>query len=66
MFREFCKCALYLAILVQISYVNAQIGRVPVIGATTGIDQSTGKVPPRMNINTLEQEGGPMWYGSTP
>ncbi|KAI1423995.1 Di-copper centre-containing protein [Xylaria sp. FL1777] len=53
--------ALYLAIASQIGYANARTGPVPVIGMTTGVDQATGKVPSRMNINTLEQEGGPMW-----
>ncbi|KAI0816122.1 Di-copper centre-containing protein [Xylaria sp. FL0064] len=53
--------ALCLAIAAHIGYANAQTGPVPVIGMTTGIDQTTGKVPSRMNINALEQDGGPMW-----
>ncbi|KAJ3577361.1 hypothetical protein NPX13_g3208 [Xylaria arbuscula] len=61
MFHEARKHALCLAIIVQISHVNAETEPVPVVGITTGIDQTTGKVPPRMNINTLEQDGGPKW-----
>lgn len=53
---------LYLAIAIKIGHANAQTKPVPVIGMKTGIDQVTGKLPLRMNINTLEQEGGPMWY----
>ncbi|KAI1170771.1 Di-copper centre-containing protein [Nemania sp. FL0916] len=48
-------------IAMTVAYVNAQTGPVPVIGMTTGFDQATGRPPPRMNINTLDQEGGPMW-----
>ncbi|KAI8950282.1 Di-copper centre-containing protein [Xylaria longipes] len=53
--------ALYLAIATKIGHANAQTGPVPVVGMTAGIDQVTGKLPLRMNIETLEQEGGPMW-----
>ncbi|KAI0441851.1 hypothetical protein F4803DRAFT_562735 [Xylaria telfairii] len=52
---------LYLAIAMKIGHANSQTKPVPVIGMTTGIDQATGKLPLRININTLEQEGGPMW-----
>ncbi|KAI1758339.1 Di-copper centre-containing protein [Xylaria castorea] len=52
---------LYLATAVKIGHATAQGMPVPVIGMTTGIDQVTEKLPLRMNINTLEQEGGPMW-----
>ncbi|KAI0505522.1 Di-copper centre-containing protein [Xylaria bambusicola] len=61
MLFEVCKHALYLAVMAQIGYANAQTGPVPVVGISTGIDQTTGKVPSRMNINTLAQERGPMW-----
>lgn len=52
-----------LAIATRICHANAQTGPVPVIGMATGVDQATGKVPARRNINVVEQEGGPMWYG---
>ncbi|KAI0407223.1 hypothetical protein F4802DRAFT_45420 [Xylaria palmicola] len=51
--------AVFLAMATNIGRVNTQI--VPVVGLTTGIDQTTGRLPVRMNINTLEEEGGPMW-----
>ncbi|KAI3335615.1 Di-copper centre-containing protein [Ustulina deusta] len=50
-----------LAIATRICHANAQTGPVPVIGMATGVDQATGKVPARRNINVVEQEGGPMW-----
>ncbi|TGJ86262.1 hypothetical protein E0Z10_g2493 [Xylaria hypoxylon] len=55
------KHVLCLAIATRIGHVYTQAGPVPVIGLTTGIDQATSKLPLRMNIDTLEQEGGPMW-----
>ncbi|KAI0878700.1 Di-copper centre-containing protein [Hypoxylon argillaceum] len=65
MFLEARRYVLHLAILTRIGQANGGTGPVPVIGRTTGIDQATGKPPLRMNINTLEQEGGPMWSDLT-
>ncbi|KAI0483901.1 Di-copper centre-containing protein [Xylaria cf. heliscus] len=59
--RAYVLC---LAIATKIGHADAQTGPVAVVGMTTGIDQATGKLPLRMNINTLEQDGGPMWYNA--
>ncbi|KAI0966132.1 Di-copper centre-containing protein [Xylaria arbuscula] len=61
MILKFGKPTLCLAIAMQIGYANAQNEPVPVIGMTTGFDQGTSTVPSRMNIDVLEQNGGPMW-----
>lgn len=36
---------------------------IPITGLTTGINPETGELPIRRNINDLEAEGGPTWYG---
>jgi hypothetical protein len=61
MMLQVLRYILYLAILVRLGHAEEHTGPVPVIGITAGIDQATGNPPLRMNINTLEQEGGPMW-----
>ncbi|KAI1124250.1 Di-copper centre-containing protein [Nemania abortiva] len=66
MLPETLKYLWYLAIATRIVHANGSNGVVPVVGRTTGIDEATGKPPLRMDINTLEKEGGPMWSGLTP
>ncbi|KAI3321261.1 Di-copper centre-containing protein [Xylariaceae sp. AK1471] len=61
MLLEAHKYALYLAVITRIGHVIAQTNPVPIVGMTTGIDQATGELPLRMNVNILEKEGGPMW-----
>ncbi|KAI1821314.1 Di-copper centre-containing protein [Xylaria intraflava] len=55
------KYSLYLAIIASISRTNAQTEHVPVTGMMTGLNRTTGEPPSRVDINVLENEGGPMW-----
>ncbi|KAI0112490.1 Di-copper centre-containing protein [Nemania sp. FL0031] len=55
------KYVLCLNLVARIGHASEDTRPVPVIGLTTGIDQVTGSLPVRMNINILEEEGGPMW-----
>jgi hypothetical protein len=63
MFLKVHEYTLYLAAITRIGHANAQTNSVPVVGMMTGIDQATGELPSRMNVNVLEKQGGPMWYG---